>query len=83
LIQKAGVVAESAYEEFKREALWSYRANVPTVGDGNQRQAIPFENWFAQLSGVPAKTTDPEIPEISDAELEAMIGTHELRPPGM
>ena len=58
-------------------------SSVPTVGEGEQRQAIPFENWFAQLSGVPAKTSEPELPEISDAELERLMGRHELRPPGM
>lgn len=82
------VVGESKIQEGKarllREALWSYRANVPTVGEGTNRQAIPFKNWFAQLTGQPIEIEE-ELPEISDKEIEFLMkaGRQKFRPPGM
>jgi len=36
-------------EERRWEALWSYRMAPPTVGEGKNREVIPFKNWLAQL----------------------------------
>lgn len=43
------VTGEARLDERRWEALWSYRANVPTVGEGKDRQVVPFNNWVAQL----------------------------------
>jgi len=57
---------------------------VPTVVDKTRREVIPFDNWFAQLSGVPVEREDPGLPEISDEELEFFIkaGNQEFNPLG-
>ena len=83
------VVGEARRREEKeiliREALWSYRANVPMAGEGKNRQAIPFKNWFAQLTGQPMEIEEPQLTEISDAEIEFLMkaGRQRFRPPGM
>ena len=65
-------------------ALWSYRSNVPTAGEGKSRVAIPFDNWFAHLTGVKVERVEPELPEISDEELEffVKVGKQEFNPMG-
>lgn len=71
-------------DEFERAAFWSYRANVPTVGEGETRTVIPFPNWFAQLSGKKVEREEPKLTEISDAELEmfTQAGKQEFDPTG-
>ena len=71
-------------DEFEREALWSYRATPPTAGKGEQKQVIPFKNWFAQLSGKKVEREEPELTEISDEELEffTKAGKQEFNPTG-
>ena len=89
LLQLVRVVGESKRREEKErltwDAIWSYRANVPTVGEGTNRQPVPFRNWFAQLTGQPMETQEPELPEISDEEIEFLMkaGRQRFRPPGM
>ena len=67
----------------KWDALWSYRANTPATGEGKNRIAVSFEDWFAQLTSV--KEEEPEITEITDEEIEWALkaGRQGLRPPGM
>jgi len=79
------VTGEAQRDEFMEDALWSYRANPPTAGEGSNRQAIPFKNWFVQLTGQPMETDEPELPEISDEEIEFMMkaGRMKFRPPGV
>ena len=43
------MTGEAKRDERRWDALWSYRAQPPTIGDGKDRQVIPFENWAAQL----------------------------------
>ena len=43
------MTGEANRDERRWDALWSYRASPPTVGEGKDRQVIPFENWAAQL----------------------------------
>lgn len=40
---------EAVQEERRWDALWSYRASPPTVGEGKSRTVVPFRNWLAQL----------------------------------
>lgn len=58
---------------------------MPTVGEGKNRQVVPFENWFAQLTGKPVEQKEPELMEISDEEIEWALkaGRQKLFPPGM
>jgi len=79
------VTGEARRDEFMEDALWSYRANVPTVGEGSRREVVPFRNWFAQLTGKAIERTEPELPEISDEEIEFLMkaGRQKFRPPGM
>lgn len=79
------VTGEAKRDEFMEAALWSYRANVPTVGEGNSREVVPFRNWFAQLTGQPMEREEPELPEITDEEIEFLMkaGRQKFRPPGM
>lgn len=74
LIQKAKIVYDAWMDEWEREAFWSYRANVPVVGEGKRREVIPFVNWFAQLSGKKIEREEPELMEITDEELERLFG---------
>lgn len=71
-------------DEFERQAYWSYRANVPMVGDGKRKEAIPFPNWFAQLSGKKIEREEPELMEISDEEIEFLMkaGRQKFDPTG-
>ena len=43
------MTGEAKRDERRWDAFWSYRAQPPTIGDGKDRQVIPFENWAAQL----------------------------------
>ncbi|MCJ7763032.1 hypothetical protein MUP38_06225, partial [Candidatus Bathyarchaeota archaeon] len=49
MLQVIRVTGEARKDERRWDALWSYRANPPTVGEGKCRQVIPFNNWAAQL----------------------------------
>jgi len=79
------VTGEARHDEFMEDALWSYRANPPTAGEGKNREVIPFRNWFAQLTGKPIEREEPELTEISDEEIEFLMkaGRQKFRPPGM
>jgi len=43
------VTGEAVKDDRRWDAIWSYRAHPPTVGEGKDRQVVPFENWAAQL----------------------------------
>ena len=76
------MTGEAQQDEFKQEAIWSYRANVPTVGKGEDRRAVPFDEWYEELTRI---EEEPEITEITDEEIEWALkaGRQGLRPPGM
>lgn len=40
---------EAVREGRRWEALWSYRANPPTVGEGENQTVVPFRSFLAQL----------------------------------
>jgi len=64
------VVGDARHEERKWEALWSYRANVPTEGEGKQRRVVTFKNFLAQLGLADKVKREPET--ITDAEMERL-----------
>ena len=84
-MQAIRVTGEAKRDEFMQEAFWSYRANVPMAGEGKNREVIPFRNWFAQLTGQAIERKEPELPEISDEEIEFLMkaGRQKFKPPGM
>ena len=85
MLQAIRVTGEVKRDEFTWEAFWSYRANVPTATEGKNREVIPFRNWFAQLTGQALEREEPELPEISDEEIEFLMkaGRQKFKPPGM
>jgi len=76
------VTREKADEEFRLEAMWSYRANPPMTGNGDDAKVIPFDEWMDRMAGVESVEV---IPEISDEELDQLLamGRIGMRPPGM
>jgi len=85
LIQKSKIVAEARLDEFQKEAYWSWRANMPMAGEGEDKVVIPFKNWFAQLTNQKIEPEEPELMEITDEEIEFLMkaGRQKFRPPGM
>ncbi|GAF72757.1 unnamed protein product [marine sediment metagenome] len=43
------VTGEAVKEERVWEAFLNYRAHPDIVGEGKNRQVVPFKNWLAQL----------------------------------
>ena len=82
MLYAARVVGEALEDEYRREALWSYRANTPMVGEGKSRRPMPFDEFWQRMTGV---QVDEKLPEISDEEIEALMkhGRIGLVPPGM
>jgi hypothetical protein len=77
------VVGEARKEERKWEALWSYRANPPTVGDGEMRSMVPLDSFLGML-GLVDVVKPAELPEITDEEIEDLMrrGRMGWIPPG-
>lgn len=84
LLQAFRVSREAGLDEFRREAMWSYRAKPPVVGTGERTEIVPFKNWFAQISGEKVEIEEPKLTEISDKELEFFMqaGKQEFNPTG-
>ena len=49
MLQVIRVTGEAKRDERRWDALWSYRASPPTVGEGTSLEVVPFNNWLAQL----------------------------------
>lgn len=83
MMQLIRVTGEAEKEERRWDAMWNYRTQPPTTGDGSSRQAVPFTDFLAQLGlGDPVEI---ELPEVTDEEIERLFksGKMGLFPPGM
>ncbi len=65
-------------EERKWEALWSYRANPPIVGEGASRMAVPFPSFLAELGLGDEEVAGPKPPEITDDEMKRMMAAGKM-----
>ena len=76
------MIGDALEDERRDRAYWSWREQPPMVGTGEQRHAMPFDEFWDRLNG---KQTETKLPEISDEEIEALMkmGRIGLRPPGV
>ena len=83
LLQLIRVTGEAEKEERRWEAMWSYRAQPPTTGQGKARQSVPFSQFLAQL-GL-SEPVEVLATEVSDEEIDRLFkqGRMGLFPPGM
>ena len=82
-MQLVRVTGEANRDERRWEAMWSYRAQPPARGSGKNRTVISFNEFLVSLGM--AEAVEPEVPEISDEEIEQLMamGRVGLRPPGV
>lgn len=84
-MQLVRVTREAVREERRWDALWSYNANPPMVGEGKNRTVVPFRNWLAQL-GL-GEEIEEKARTLSDADIKRAFsrGVKKIAvlPPGM
>lgn len=70
---------EAIRAERRWEALWSYRANPPTVGEGATRTVVPLSTFLDQIGlGDDVTRQGPKPPEVSDDEMRRMMAAGKM-----
>ena len=70
-------MGELSAEQREWEAWLMYWPNPATRGKGNNRTAVPFDEWWGKLTGKGAGKCAPA--EISDREMQQLISQGHVR----